>query len=61
MPIYPWSRNSIQRKILNSGRNLPDHNLDPPEDLDIIKKDDYDDVKEPEDWEEICQMLGLHS
>ncbi len=61
MPIYPWNKNYINRKILNSGRNVPDYNLDPPEDLDIFKADDYDTLEEPDNWEELCQTLGLHS
>ena len=49
MPIYPWSKNYYQRKILNIGSRLPDYNLDPPEDEpeyleEADQIDDYTDI-----------------
>lgn len=58
MPIYPWSKNHIQRKSYNFGQRLPDYNLDPPEDFDKSK---MVDTFEPDNWEDTCQILGLHS
>jgi hypothetical protein len=61
MPLYPWNRNYISRKKLNSGRSLPDYNLDPSEDFDEDAMNNTDDIDGPDNWEEICQILGLHS
>jgi len=58
MPIYPWSKDHLQRKILNFSKRLPDYNLDPPEDEDKKKSEGSD---EPDNWENTCQQLGLHS
>jgi hypothetical protein len=54
-----WSEIDMYRWLSsNPIRGLPDYNLDPPEDDEIpihCKPD------EPDDWDEPCQMLGLHS
>jgi len=67
MLIYPWSKNYIQRKLLNTGSRLPDYNLELPEDdpeyleeeyeFENDNLNDYIDI----DVEEINQRLGLHS
>jgi hypothetical protein len=49
MPIYPWSKNYIQRKSLNSGNRLPDYDLDPPE----------DDPEYPEDSDQIDDYIDI--
>ena len=57
MSIYPWDENYVYRKVLSAGNGLPDYNLDPPDD----EKPDLEGIDVPDNWEETCQMLGLHS
>lgn len=60
MPLYPWSKNYIQRRNLNSENRLPDYNMDPPDEL-LEDIEDCREIQEPENYDETCQMLGLHS
>lgn len=49
---------SMYLPIAKYDNRLPDYNLDPPEDEEKKKPEGPD---EPDNWEETCQILGLHS